>query len=77
MPEFVNYGAHPIRGKNTPMVFLTLLAERQRIDFLASMYATETEFAAALNNAKLFADALDQRGVKYTVATRSSSFWAP
>lgn len=76
-PEFVVYGAHPTPVIDVPMVFLTLLADGPRIDFLASMYATKNEFAPAQSAARLFQDSLDQRGVRYTVATRSSWFWAP
>lgn len=76
-PEFIVYGAHPTPGKGVPMVFLTLLADGPRIDFLASMDATMKEFVAAQSDAKLFQDALDQRGVRYTVAVRSSWLGAP
>jgi hypothetical protein len=76
-PGFIDYGAHSTPGKDLPMVFLTLLADGPRIDFLVSMDATMKEFAAAQSDAKLFQDALDQRGVRYTVAVRSLWFWAP
>jgi len=76
-PDFISLGAHSPRVEGGRMVFLSLLAEGHRMDFLASMYATMKEFAAAQSDAKLFQDALDQRGVRYTVAVRSAWFWGP
>src|SRR5437899_1088615 len=76
-PMVVVYGAHATREKPVRSVFVTLFMNGKRISFLSSLDGTTAEFAAAQNAAKLFQEALDERNIKYTVATRAAWFWGP
>ena len=76
-PTLVVYGAHATGEKATRRVFLTLMMDGKRISFLSRLYGTTEEFVAAQKAAKLFQEALDERNVKYTAATRAAWLWGP
>jgi hypothetical protein len=46
-----------------------MLIDDKKIMFVANVYGSEVDFAAAKKAAALFGKDLDKRGIRYTVAT--------
>jgi len=75
-PDFLEYTAQTSKTDSTNQLKLSLLIDKNNIEFICEVYGTNKDVVRAEKAAALITQALNERGVKYKIhRTHDSIFW--